>query len=202
MLAFLAIWGITAGVVMSPWIIRNWLVLGSPNPLKSNLGMEIFFGNNPGTESWRELRKEFSALHQQQDHTTGGTEVAFSRYLRNKAFNWIRKNPSEFVSLTAQRIWQFWVINQRVGSETWLRLIYFAPVMLLALYGLRYTFRRAWQLAPIWLFLLAYPLPYYLIHVDRGRYSYPAEPLLVLLAIVPLAMWVNSRLEVRNTAKP
>jgi hypothetical protein len=34
---------------------------------------------------------------------------------------------------------------------------------------------------------LIYPLPYYLTHVARGRYSYPVEPFVVLLAAVPLA---------------
>jgi hypothetical protein len=42
----MALWGITAGLVVSPWMVRNWFVLGSPQPLKSNFGLELFLGNS------------------------------------------------------------------------------------------------------------------------------------------------------------
>jgi hypothetical protein len=35
MVVLIAVWGIAAGAVMSPWMTRNWLVLGSPIFLKS-----------------------------------------------------------------------------------------------------------------------------------------------------------------------
>ena len=41
-----ALWGGMAALVTSPCVIRNWVVVGSPLFLKSNLGMELFIGNN------------------------------------------------------------------------------------------------------------------------------------------------------------
>jgi len=38
------VWTITAGVIVSPWAVRNWMVLGTPSIVKSNIGLELFFG--------------------------------------------------------------------------------------------------------------------------------------------------------------
>jgi 4-amino-4-deoxy-L-arabinose transferase-like glycosyltransferase len=195
-LMFLVVlWGITAGLITSPWMIRNWVVLDSPRLGKSNLGQELFTGNSSfssGTNDRTEMAQAFAALDQKElAYYQGHSELAYNQYLQNKALEWIKANPSRFLSLTARRIWYFWVVNPSLGSESWLRLIYFGPFLILALYGLCYEIRRWWQLAPIWFFLLLYPLPYYLTHVARGRYSYPVEPLVVLLASIPVSLWLR-----------
>jgi hypothetical protein len=117
------------------------------------------------------------------------SEVAYNRYLLSKALERIVKNPILFLAATALRFVQFWLVNPRVGSETFLRLAYFGPFLLLAFYGIYCIRKRHWQLAPIFLFLLVYPLPFYVIHVDRGRYTYPVEPFVLLLAAAAVAVW-------------
>jgi len=189
LIGLVAVWTITAGVVTSPWIARNWLALGSPVLLKSNLGKELLLGTE--TTNRREV---FQSLDPTQlEHYREQSEVAYNRYLRNQALERIRENPIEFLSATAKRFWQFWVINPRVGSETFLRLAYFGPFLLLALYGIYVSRHSRRQLGPLWLFLLVYPLPYYVIHVDRGRYSYPVEPFILLLAAAALAAYYTGK---------
>jgi 4-amino-4-deoxy-L-arabinose transferase-like glycosyltransferase len=189
LIILVAVWGITAGVVVSPWMARNWLVLGSPVLLKSNFGQQLFVQNS-SQATWTEAREKLRTLKKEGVAAGGNSlEVASSRYLGNKALDWIRENPFEFVSATVRRIFWFWVVNPEQGWESWLRLTFFAPLIVLALYGLRYAGSRWWQLAPVWLFLLIYPLPYYVTHVHHGRYSYPVEPFVVLLASIPLAVW-------------
>jgi 4-amino-4-deoxy-L-arabinose transferase-like glycosyltransferase len=195
-LVFLVVlWGITAGLVTSPWMIRNWVALDSPRLGKSNLGQELFTGNSSfssGANDRTEMAQTFAALDQKElAYYRSQPELAYNQYLQNKALDWIRANPFRFLSLTARRIWYFWVDNPSLGSESWLRLTYFGPFLILAMYGLWYEIRRWWQLAPIWFFLLLYPLPYYLTHVAHGRYSYPVEPLVVLLAAIPVSLWLR-----------
>jgi 4-amino-4-deoxy-L-arabinose transferase-like glycosyltransferase len=180
-----AVWTITAGVVTSPWILRNWLQLGSPVLLKSNLGSELLFGTE--TDGRRRIFRELDQA--ELKYYRGQSEVAYNRYLRSQALERIREQPIAFLFATARRFGQFWVLNPKVGSESLLRLAYFGPLLLLALYGIYRCGKPRWQLGPIWLFLLIYPLPYYVIHVDRGRYSYPVEPFVLLLAAIPLAVW-------------
>jgi hypothetical protein len=64
--------------------------------------MGIFVGNRSGTK--QTLDKDEAAYHKSQ------SEIAYYRYLQNKALEWIREHPFEFLSLTAHRIWRFWVV--------------------------------------------------------------------------------------------
>jgi hypothetical protein len=191
-----ALWGLTAGVVTSPWMMRNWLAVGSLQPLKSNFGLELFKGNSPfssGINDRDEVAQTFAALNQKElAYYRSQSEVVYYHYLRDKALDWIREHPFGFLSLTVQRIWYFWIFNPGLGWESGVRLAYFGLFIMLALCGLRYATGRRRHLAPIWLFLLIYPLPYYLTHVTHGRYSYPVEPLVVLLAANSVAVWVGS----------
>jgi 4-amino-4-deoxy-L-arabinose transferase-like glycosyltransferase len=189
MIMLVVVWGITAGVVVSPWMVRNWLVLGSPVFLKSNFGAQLFIQNSSQT-SRAEAAQEFAAL-QKKWVSTGSkpSEIVYSRYLGNSALRWIAEHPLDFASATIRRILEFWVVNPGQGWESWLRMTFFVPLIMLSVYGLRYASGRRWYLAPLWLFLLVYPLPYYLTHVDHGRYSYPVEPFVVLLAAIAFSLW-------------
>jgi hypothetical protein len=204
------IWVIVAGVVVSPWAIRNWKVLGSPGILKSNFGLELFLGNNSFSSGGginEERRQAFEALNQEEHayHRVQPESFYFS-YLQDKALEWIRTHPLSFLQLTARRFWNFWGKFPSTGPGTWsrwswLQLVWYAPLALLGLYGFWYGIRRRWQSAPIWLFLLVYPLPYYVTHVQLYRYRYPVEPFIVLLAAVPLTVWFGHYLGLTSTTK-
>lgn len=192
------IWGIAAGVVVSPWAMRNWLVLGTPGILKSNFGLELFFGNNPyssGGSIDKERLQALGALNQEeQTYYRGQPEHVYYGYLHTKALGWIRMHPLMFLQLTAKRFWYFWGKFPSIGPDRWRRvsrfhLVWYAPLAVLGLYGFWYIIHRRWHLAPLWLFLLVYPLPYYVTHVQLYRYRYPVEPFIVLLAAIPLTVW-------------
>jgi 4-amino-4-deoxy-L-arabinose transferase-like glycosyltransferase len=199
------IWGITAAAVISPWMLRNRLMMGSGQPLKSNLGLELFTGNSSfstGTNDRAAAERTFAALDQKElAFYKSQPEVVYYGYLRERAIDWIREHPLDFLLLTVRRVWYFWVFNPSLGWESWIRLSYFGPFLILALYRVSCDFRRWRELAPLWVFLLIYPLPYYLTHVARGRYSYPVEPFVVLLAAVPLAVW-SARYRASSAAAP
>ncbi len=191
------IWFIAFGICVSPWGIRNYLVVGSPSILKSNFGLELFLGNNPystGGGIDKERYQALDALDQEEsDYYRKQSEHAYFGYLQTKAIEWIRLNPVKFLQLTAKRFWFYWGKFPSSGppplnNRTWELLILYAPIALFALYGIRYCIRRRWNLVPVWLFLLVYPLPFYITHVQLHRYRYPVEAFLVLLAANPLAI--------------
>jgi hypothetical protein len=192
------IWFIVFAVFVSLWGIRNYLVLGTPGILKSNFGLELFFGNNPystGGGIDKERYQALDALDQEEsDYYRKQSEHAYYGYLQKKALEWIQHNPFKFLKLSAKRVWFFWGKFPSSGPgpwkrHTWMQLVWYAPVALLALYGIWYCIGRRWDLIPIWLFLLVYPLPFYITHVQLYRYRYPVEPFLVLLAAIPLTIW-------------
>jgi hypothetical protein len=194
------IWASIVGIVVSPWALRNWLVLDTPGIVKSNFALELFLGNNPyssggGVDS--ERHQAFNALNQEElSYYRELSEYAYYGYLGKEALEWMRTHPLRFVLLCAKRVWHFWGKFPSSGpgvwsSYSWFQLIWYVPTFLLASYGAWCGIRRRWNLAPVWLFLLVYPLPYYLTHVQLYRYRYPVEPFVVLLAALPLAVWLN-----------
>ena len=201
--ACLALWVVVAGVVVSPWVIRNWLALGVPRLVKSNLGLELFTGNHSfasGTNDRKEMAQAFAALDQEElEHYRAQPEVVYYQYLKSKALEWIQAHPSRFFWLTVRRVWYFWVVISPQGREAWFHLAWYGPFAVLALFGLWSVRHRLWSLVPIGLFLLVYPLPYYLTHVARYRYRYPVEPMVILLAAIPLAIWFGRYLRFWHT---
>jgi 4-amino-4-deoxy-L-arabinose transferase-like glycosyltransferase len=193
----LMVWVIAISAVTSPWILRNFYATGSPRLSKSNLGLELFVGNNSfssGENDRGEAAKAFAALDQTElEFYRNQPEDALFQYLKGKALEWIKSHPVAFVKLTALRVWIFWTRTTKLGLKSWAHFAYFGPFTVLALCGLWYSRHRLWPLAPLWLFLLIYPVPYYLTHVSRTRYRYPVEPFVVLLAALTLTIWFTRR---------
>jgi hypothetical protein len=197
-IALSVLWIVTAGVVVAPWGIRNYLVLGTSEILKSNFGMELFFGNNPystGGGIDKEREQALDALdHEELVYHRRQAEHIYFGYLKKHALEWIRENPFRFFQLSIKRVWYFWGKFPSSGpgpwrTYTWIQFAWYGPLFLLALYGCCYSIWRRWNLTPIWLFLLIYPLPFYITHVQLYRYRYPVEPFLLLPAAIPLTIW-------------
>jgi hypothetical protein len=197
-LGFFVIWCVAAGILVTPWGIRNYRVLGTSAILKSNFGLELFFGNNPystGGGIDKERNQALEALNKEEHaHYRAQSEYVYFGYLQNKALEWIRMHPLRFLQLTAKRFWYFWGKFPKGhpdiwSKRSWLQFLWYAPLAALALCGFCYSIKRRWNLMPIWLFLLVYPLPYYVTHVQLYRYRYPVEPFIVLLATIPIVAW-------------
>jgi len=189
-------WGLAAVVALSPWAIRNWMMFGTPSVLKSNFGMELFFGNNPyssGGTLDSERRTALAALPaDEMARVNGGSEDDYFAFLRRQAVQWIVDHPAGFMRLTVIRVWNYWGKFPSNGPDrwrhySWFHLLWYFPVVILAGLTARDPARWRGPCLLILLFLVVYPLPYYLTHVQLYRYRYPIEPFLVLLAARPVA---------------
>src|SRR5262249_7201465 len=93
MAVLVVLWTSMAGLVTSPWMIRNWSVLKSPLLGKSNIGLELFTGNNSfasGKNGEKEQAQAFAALNQEElIYYQSQPEIVYYQYLRNKALAWI-----------------------------------------------------------------------------------------------------------------
>ena len=193
----LAAWSLAAVVVVSPWALRNWRMFDSPNVLKSNFGLELFFGNNPfssGGTLDSERRQALTAVLSPTEFARmqDGMEQLYYAHLRQEAIAWIQGHPLAFLRLTAIRIWNYWGKFPSSGPDrfrhySWFHFVWYLPVVLLAVAGALDRSKWRAELFLLMLFLLVYPLPYYITHVQLYRYRYPVEPILILLAAVPVA---------------
>ena len=174
-------------LAVSPWVARNYLVMGRFIFPRSDFGEELYMGNHEGSEGlcmfwdhpvWNKY--EMASFARQG-------ELAYVAAKQKIAEQWIAQHPGRFTELTLKRVGFFWFtipeqgrIGRRFGIGS-RHALYFA-VALLAFWGLWLAFRRrhgaAWLFAGLFLF---YPLVYYITHC-HPRYQHPITPEMVLLA--------------------
>ena len=111
---FVAVLGIVAALVISPWPIRNAIRLGSPIWAKDNFGIMLLNSNHPGA-GWDVLGNE-SFIEQTTPSWQPAValklkavgEVAYDKSQAEEAKQWIRANPGTFAELVALRAFHFW----------------------------------------------------------------------------------------------
>ena len=184
----MAVLGLVAALVISPWPIRNAIRLGSPIWAKDNFGIVLLASNHPGaawdvdgnadfiaqtTPSWRpEVALKLKAVG----------EVAYDKSQSQEAMRWIRSNPETFAHLLALRIFHFWFPIGRTVMHTALEWS-LTVLSIIGLYLLYFRHRAAALLIlAVW---LLYPPVYYIV-LWSSRYRYPIDWTLILTAAVAL----------------
>jgi hypothetical protein len=171
---------VIAGVallVLSPWIVRNYSRFGTFIFIRDNLGLELYTANNPCAAP--SLRENIQSGCHFRTHPNPNAVVAaqlaaageinFNRTKLQQALDWMKKDPSAFLSLTARRVRLFWLPDLDRKSEmvlVW--LITFLSVPGLLAMGQKNPTAAA-LLATAWLF---FPMIYYITQFDP-RYRYP-----------------------------
>jgi len=192
MVGVAAAFGGALALTVSPWALRNALTLGSPN-LRTNLGVELFVGNNDGARGPfnGRIHPAYDDAEYQRYLELG--EVAYARDAGARALAWARADPARFLALSAHRAQRFWVgpdprEPERLGSgalrhrdaEGWIEWLTHALAGALAIVGaLRF---RGPGAALVRGALFLFPLVYYVTHVFE-RYRFPIEPVVVLAAV-------------------
>ncbi|HEY0795210.1 MAG TPA: glycosyltransferase family 39 protein [Acidisarcina sp.] len=177
--------------VFLPWPVRNLRVMHAFIPFRSNLGYELWNGNqHGGTGRFVETLHPMLSKVQYGEYAAMG-EVAYMRDRAERGKASIRRYPLEFLRRTAWRIPAFWLGWAQGGvSNSGLVTLHAAGVSCLGMVGLLLLFKRKRQLA--WLFLLPlllFPLPYYVTHPDF-RFRLLVDPILTVLAAYALvAAW-------------
>ena len=163
-------------IVLVPWSVRNYRVMGRVIPLRDNFPLELWIGNHSGTEFrfTPEIHPAFNSADLQHYQQVGELAYMDEKDAAAKAF--IRDHPGQFFINTCKRIARFWFI----GINGLIYLV--APLAAFGIAGLAIAFRRKVPAAGLFgIILLVYPLPYYLTHPDM-RYQHPIQPLLAVLA--------------------
>jgi hypothetical protein len=189
-----------AALVIAPWLVRNWLVLGEPIFIKSNFGHDFFCGNSPEADGhWRGLAQ---MLPGNLDPAAAAalpqlSEVELNRTLGRAAWQWVAEHPDRFAELCLERARHFWLAPMlpavdrlpaalAAPAEIALRGSHYA-LLILAVAGAIAGWARRTAVGLPLLFLLAYPLPYYLTLAGVARYQYVTLPSSIFLAMHVLA---------------
>jgi Dolichyl-phosphate-mannose-protein mannosyltransferase len=177
-----------AGV--TPWTVRNYRVFHTFIPMRSNLGLMLWVGNNPvlvGVDSFS-LTAVWN-LGEAEDFQRVG-EVPYMKLKEQEALTFIRTHPAATLGNIASRIGSFWFeVSDRphnVWSEDppYVKALLSLNALLVAL-GLLGAV-AAWRsrnpaISPYLFVLLVYPVTYYLT-CSLVRYRFCMESIVVILA--------------------
>jgi 4-amino-4-deoxy-L-arabinose transferase-like glycosyltransferase len=206
-------------VVLSPWLLRNYLVFGRPM-LRSNFGVEFKLGNNP--KAWNAYETSNGHLvagwllgHPSTDNDELITykrfgEMEYVNRSYDDAMIFIRENPDKFLRLTLKRMSQFWISDLRTKND-WAgnlkisfsiselkKLFHILPIPFFVA-GIILSFKNKISIAPLIGFIVFIPIVYYLTHISE-RYRYPVEPIVVVFACYALSSLIQLNKN-RNIAK-
>jgi len=175
---------IASAVTVAPWLIRNWIALGSPM-LSSSAGYNFLVGNNPfAAGGYTPPPPEWAA------QLVGVNELEWNRLSWQLSLGWIGQHPAQFLSLLPRKLYRFYgPANNRVLDGLDLALV---PLYVMGI--IRILQRRCnWQL------IVATVVPFVagatliaLVFVGGWRYRIGLYPGLLLLAAYSLPeVWMQ-----------
>jgi 4-amino-4-deoxy-L-arabinose transferase-like glycosyltransferase len=181
-------------LVMMPWWIRNWRVVGQFVPTTLQVGASLYDGLNPDANGSSDMR--FVARFDQQlrakdaaDPPAEGAppfEYRLDRLMRNESLAWVAANPGRALELAGTkllRIWNIWP-NEPAYRSWWIRLAIFVtymPLLLLAMAG-AWSFRRHHFNLMILVAPAVYLTTLHVVFIGSLRYRQPAMLTLAILA--------------------
>jgi 4-amino-4-deoxy-L-arabinose transferase-like glycosyltransferase len=180
-------------LILSPWVVRNYVAFHRLILLRSNFGLELHIGNNPEANGMQVLRLHPAHNAKELEEYRGKGELAYMSSKEHAALQFIASHPKTVALLTLKRVAYWWAVGPSVsggsplkgGSEA-AELLGYSLLSFLAVLGLGIAIRNRKE--GVLLFaalLLLYPLVYYgtLVHF---RYRHPLEPIMVILSIYAL----------------
>jgi 4-amino-4-deoxy-L-arabinose transferase-like glycosyltransferase len=184
----LAVMSVAAAAIATPWMFRNYQVIGAP-VLNTNGGFNLYLGNNPAATgmfvsiadtprgaTWDDLRRE--------------GEVKASEVLKQEAVAWIKAHPAEFFQLALKKAVYFWTPPLHSGSqqgglaESVVRVVWALQfVLLIGFAGVSLARKelRTQSLLCLWAAVLSYTAVHMLFYVIF-RYREPIIPVLGVIA--------------------
>ena len=183
-------------VTITPWIVRNYVVMGVASPIRDNYWLEFYAGNfgdtsdpNPGS-----AHPASDPIQMQKFLSMG--ETAYLAEKHALATEFVKSHPGFFAYVSMRRFVYYWTGLWSFSKEYRERepfelpnMFFCGVITLLMLRGAR----RFWILnrtasLPYLLLIAAFPLTYYISH-PLMDYRQPIEPAIMVLAIVGAVPW-------------
>jgi 4-amino-4-deoxy-L-arabinose transferase-like glycosyltransferase len=181
--------GIFVIALITPWLVRNYMVFHRPVFIRSNFWAEMRYGNSVYAKgTWMGWSTPGVNLREDLRYQQLG-ELPYIAAKKQEFMQFFHQYPEYFVELCARRVLFFWY--GFVGwSEDWWTTTKNMVVLafsVLAFVGMGTAVKR--RLPGAFLVactLLVFPVPYYLTYA-YGRYKHPIEPVMLLLAVFAIS---------------
>ena len=184
-----------SALAISPWVIRNYQVLGTLAPVRDNLGLELSVSNNDQATALLERnvrmpghRHPYSNLAEALKMRAMG-ETAYYHLRQDEALRWIGDHPRRFLLLTLERIFFFWFNPVADVAKNF----FLALLTLGGFWGIYLLYPRNRESARILMVLwLTFQIPYCFVQVSP-RYRFPIDWSFWLLSAYALWRFLRAR---------
>jgi 4-amino-4-deoxy-L-arabinose transferase-like glycosyltransferase len=181
---------IFCGLVISPWLVRNYRVFHQPVFIKDNFWLEFAVGNTTDQVHWWNGNGHPSKNEAEMTALASEGEVAYMAAKRRQSLDFLQNHFSLFLWLCVRRfvyIWfGFWSFRgDYLAREPMdpVNIVFCSALTLLAFAGfLRARRSGTPMLAPLISAVIAVPATYYITHPFYMNYRHPIDPVLVILA--------------------
>ncbi len=189
-----AVAALAAALCCVPWTIRNYIAFHTFIPLRSNLGLELWLGNNDQVpDTWAGFLHPNDYPPEREKFARMG-EIAYMQEKQHEAVQFMLGHPRDTARFFWRRFAENWIgtwdpiqdVWHSLGWDSKITLVSNICVSLLSFIGLLLLFRQKSPYAfPVAMFPLVYPIVYYITHTSL-RYRHPIDPALIILTVVAL----------------
>lgn len=196
--------GVTAlaCVIIAPWPLRNWAVLGEP-VMGTQQWLCFWYGNNPkatgssGSVIRLEPRATVWVPYRDSFRTN---ELAGEHFLRDNALHYVREHPGRTAWLwlcKAANLFRLWPETQTQNNyTTWLVKVVgalsFGPVLLLGLFGWWRGGLDRRRAAIVAVYFATFTLVA-AVTLSKDRYRMPLDVYLMIFAAAAVDRWLSAR---------
>lgn len=192
---------VVAAIVLTPWWVRNYMVIGKFVPTTLQVGASLYDGISPMATGASDMsyvpgfRKELAAEEADLEGPLPGTfESRLDDRMKQASLEWAKQNPGRVVQLAGVKFWRYWTPlgNDRevIGKLDIVTALGYLPIVVTGLLATLLYARRMWIY-----FLLALPIFYFcclhMVFVSSIRYRQPPMLALAILSAGLLSGWLR-----------
>jgi hypothetical protein len=216
-----------AALVVLPWTIRNYAVLGRFVPVATNGGLTFWNGNNPfttgsGQDVYTEKANAFlgrpydaklPAVMQWQPYPLPAEiqrevatlpEAELDRRLLQAGLDYMRQEPRTWLTLMGRKVVAFWWFRENLGAayeKSWTRSYkpFYLLILILVVPGLALSLRQ-WRRYSLLYLLFGFTALIYIAFEVTTRYRWEIEPFFLIFIALAVTTLVSRLIAPKRAA--